>query len=81
MAAILSVKDLTVRFSTPEGEVSAVSRLNFDIEEGDCVGVVGEWSALGNKLETPVTNLNVKKGDTIDFMVDCRTNPNNDSFQ
>ena len=42
MAAILSVKDLTVRFSTPEGEVSAVSRLNFDIEEGDCVGVVGE---------------------------------------
>ena len=42
MAPILSVKDLTVRFSTPEGEVSAVNRLNFDIEEGDCVGVVGE---------------------------------------
>ena len=42
MASILSVKDLNVRFSTPEGEVSAVNNLNFDVEEGDCIGVVGE---------------------------------------
>jgi oligopeptide transport system ATP-binding protein len=42
MTSILSVKDLTVRFSTPEGEVAAVNRISFDIAEGDCVGVVGE---------------------------------------
>ncbi|MEQ1755038.1 MAG: oligopeptide/dipeptide ABC transporter ATP-binding protein [Micropepsaceae bacterium] len=42
MSSILSVKDLAVRFSTPDGEVSAVNQISFDVEEGDCVGVVGE---------------------------------------
>ncbi|NWH08629.1 MAG: ATP-binding cassette domain-containing protein [Alphaproteobacteria bacterium] len=39
---VLSVRDLTVRFATPEGEVSAVTGLNFDIGHGECVGIVGE---------------------------------------
>jgi oligopeptide transport system ATP-binding protein len=42
MASILSVKDLVVRFSTPEGAVSAVNNISFEVEQGDCVGVVGE---------------------------------------
>ena len=42
MSSILIVKDLAVRFSTPEGAVSAVNNISFEVEQGDCVGVVGE---------------------------------------
>ncbi len=42
MAPVLSVKDLSVRFSTPEGDVLAVSGVTFDVNKGECLGVVGE---------------------------------------
>lgn len=42
MAPVLSIRDLNVRFATPEGAVAAVNGINFDIEQGECVGIVGE---------------------------------------
>jgi peptide/nickel transport system ATP-binding protein len=39
---ILEVKDLNVRFWTPDGEVHAVRNMSFAINAGECLGVVGE---------------------------------------
>ncbi|RWR03746.1 oligopeptide transporter ATP-binding component [[Pantoea] beijingensis] len=39
---LLSVKDLRVTFSTPDGDVTAVNDLNFSLRAGETLGIVGE---------------------------------------
>ena len=41
-AAVLDIQNLNVRFTTPDGEVAAVSDLSLTIGKGECVGIVGE---------------------------------------
>ena len=45
MAALLEIRDLNVRFATPDGEVAAVSEFSCDFTAGECVGIVGESGA------------------------------------
>jgi ABC-type dipeptide/oligopeptide/nickel transport system ATPase component len=40
--ALMHVIGLTTRFTTPEGTVSAVNGISYDLEEGETLGVVGE---------------------------------------
>ncbi|PIE12150.1 MAG: ABC transporter ATP-binding protein [Rhodobacterales bacterium] len=39
---ILSVRDLSVDFETPDGQVNAVRGIDFDLCRGECLGIVGE---------------------------------------
>jgi mono/diheme cytochrome c family protein len=43
-------------------------------------GVAGEWTAHMSEAETLVAKVEVKKGDTLDFVTDCRAEHTNDSF-
>ncbi|WP_240007015.1 ABC transporter ATP-binding protein [Pseudaquidulcibacter saccharophilus] len=39
---ILSVRDLKINFTTPDGIINAVKGINLDINAGECVAIVGE---------------------------------------
>jgi oligopeptide transport system ATP-binding protein len=40
--SILSIRDLSVRFATQDGAVSAVNHVSLELAKGECLGVVGE---------------------------------------
>ena len=47
---ILEVRNLDVKFSTPDGIIHAVRDANFQIGEGECLGVVGESGSGKSQL-------------------------------
>jgi len=44
-------------------------------------GEAGRWVVRNKQVTTRVTALEVRAGDTVDFLTDCRTNPNYDTFE
>jgi len=72
-----------------DGVITINGTLKHESENGDGVrgrvvssrsGVVGDWTAHHDKQTTTVEKVEVKQGDTIDFVVDCRGGPDSDSF-
>jgi oligopeptide/dipeptide ABC transporter ATP-binding protein len=51
MDPLLSVKDLSVQFNTPDGTVFAVNHMSFDLFPGDTLALVGE-SGCGKSVTT-----------------------------
>jgi hypothetical protein len=43
-------------------------------------GEIASWSVNGSSAETKLNGITVQKGDTIDFIVDARRDPENDGF-
>ncbi|MGC4046086.1 MAG: DUF1549 and DUF1553 domain-containing protein [Armatimonas sp.] len=43
-------------------------------------GLLGDWVAQNKETRTDKASIDVKKGDRLDFVVDCRTNESFDSF-
>jgi hypothetical protein len=73
-----------------DGQVSIEGDLKTTEARGDGVrarivcgntGLLGEWTATTNSVRTAVKTCAVKKGDTIDFAVDCLGDATGDTFK
>jgi oligopeptide transport system ATP-binding protein len=60
--ALLEVNDLVVRFDTPEGEVRAVDGLDFELDEGETLAIVGESGAGKSQLVMAIMGLLAENG-------------------
>ncbi len=78
------------RWTAPaDGSISIRGTLRHESSEGDGVrarvvssraGILGEWTVHDGKQATPVDQTEVHRGDTIDFVTDCRDSDRSDSF-
>lgn len=83
-------RDVIRRWTAPaDGTITIVGNLSHGSPNGDGVrgrivssrsGKAGEWIAFNGGADTPVKELAVQQGDTIDFVTDCRTAHTSDSF-
>jgi len=55
--ALLEVEDLRMYYSTVAGDVKAVDGLNFDVEQGEVLGIVGESGCGKSSLATTLLKL------------------------
>jgi hypothetical protein len=72
-----------------DGFVRITGELNHPSAQGDGVrarivssraGPLGEWAAKHSKTATPLDRVDVRRGDFLDFVVDCRQTVEFDSF-
>lgn len=59
---LLDVKNLTTRFHTHDGEVSAVTDVSLSVKAGECLGVVGESGSGKTQVFMTIMGLLAKNG-------------------
>ena len=71
------------------GTVRLTGKLSHGSDNGDGVcahivsdrlGLIAEWVAFNNQLDTAVEGIEVQAGDSLDLVVDCRNSVTSDSF-
>ena len=59
---LLEVKNINVKFNTPDGIVQAVNNINFNLKSGESLAIVGESGSGKTQLAFSIMGLIAKNG-------------------